>query len=152
MDMGMSPTSAVTSLIRNAMTVADGEVPDLDELRDTIEEAQANADRYGNGDPEAIAELWTVRLTSLDPRRPARDMLEDLLSGIRGCWLLYQEYGETTDDRDEDDDSVMSDNELDTVDDGDAAASHDELDDAIDTAFCHAVRLRAAADRHRLDL
>jgi hypothetical protein len=135
MDLGMSPTAAVTGLIRDAMIVADGEVPDLDELRDKIEKAEANAERYGRDDPEAAAEFRKIRLTTLDPRRPARDMLEDLLSGIRGCWLLYQEYAETPGDLADDD-----------------AMSHDELDDAIDEAFCDAVRSRAASDRYRLDL
>jgi hypothetical protein len=32
-----------------------------------------------------------LRLTPLDPRRPAPDMLEDLLTGIEGCFLLWQE-------------------------------------------------------------
>jgi hypothetical protein len=135
MDLGMSPTAAVTGLIRDATIVADGEVPDLDELRDKIEKAEANAERYGRDDPEAAAEFRKIRLTTLDPRRPARDMLEDMLSGIRGCWLLYQEYAETPGDLADDD-----------------AMSHDELDDAIDEAFCDAVRARAASDRYRLDL
>jgi hypothetical protein len=31
------------------------------------------------------------RLTPLDPHRPAPDLLEDLLWGIRGAFLLWQE-------------------------------------------------------------
>jgi hypothetical protein len=138
MEIGLSPTAAVTSLIGDAVALAEGEAPDLDELREKIEEAEDNAERYGSDDPEAAAEFRTIRLTTLDPRRPARDMLEDLLSGIRGCWLLYQEYAEIPGDlTDEDDESQTSD---------------DDLDDAIDAAFCDAVRTRAAADRSRLDL
>jgi hypothetical protein len=34
------------------------------------------------------------RLTPLDPRRPAVDLLEDLLAGIHGCWLLYREFAD----------------------------------------------------------
>jgi hypothetical protein len=141
MDLGRSPTGAVTSLIRDAVAVAEGEVPDLDELRDKLQEAQEAAERYGQGDPAAIAELMKIRLTTLDPRRPARDMLEDLLSGIRGCWLLYQEYADTPDELTDDGDGG-----------GDPDSADGELDDAIDTAFCAAVRARATADRHRLDL
>ena len=137
MDMGTSPTTAVTGLVRDAMAVAEGEVPDLDELQDKIEEAEEDIERYALGSPDAAAEFRKIRLTTLDPRRPARDMLEDLLSGIRGCWLLYQEYAETpggpTDEDGAEDDSGMS-------------------DDAIDAAFCDAVRGRAAVDRYRLDL
>src|SRR5262249_31012221 len=55
--------------------------------------------------------------------------------------LLYHEYAETpgspTDEDGADDDSGTAD---------------DELDDAIDAAFCDAVRARATADRYRLDL
>ena len=65
-------------------------------------------------------------------------MLEDLLSGIRGCWLLYREYAQT---------SVHL-----TGEDDDTEISDEDLDDAIDAAFCDAVRTRAAADRSRLDL
>jgi hypothetical protein len=86
------------------------------------------------GDPEAVAAFMKIRLTTLDPRRPARDMLEDLLSGIRGCWLLYHEYADTSADPDGDE------------------VTDEELDEEIDAAFRDAVRARAAAARHRLDL
>jgi hypothetical protein len=136
MERGMSPTAAVISLIRDAISVASGEIPDVDELRDMIEDADDDAEPDG---PEVAAEgVRTIRLTTLDPRRPARDMLEDLLFGIRGCWLLYQEYAETPGNpNNEDDDREMPDN---------------DLDDAIDVTFCDAVRARAAAARNRLDL
>jgi hypothetical protein len=152
MDLGTSPTTAVTGLIRDAMAVAEGEVPDLDELQDKIEEAEEDIEQYAQGNPAAAAELRKIRLTTLDPGRPARDMLEDLLYGIRGCWLLYQEYAETpggpTDEDGPDDDEDGADDE----DDEDGGMSDDELDDAINAAFCDAVRARATADRYRLDL
>jgi hypothetical protein len=144
MDEGMAPTEAVTSLIRDAVAVAEGAVPDLDDLRDKIDEAEEYAERYGESDPDAAAELMKVRLTTLDPRRPARDMLEDLLSGIRGCWLLYQEYADIPDAQVEASDSVDSDDE-----DHDVGMSDDELDDAVNAAFCDAVRARAADGRYR---
>ena len=137
MEIGLSPTAAVTSLIRDAVALAAGEAPDLDELREKIDEADDNAERYAQDDPEAAAEFRKIRLTTLDPRRPARDMLEDLLSGIRGCWLLYQEYAPTPDG---------------VIDEDDTQPPDDDLDDAIDAAFRDAVRARAAADRSRLDL
>ncbi|MBX6389060.1 MAG: hypothetical protein IRZ08_08680 [Frankia sp.] len=34
------------------------------------------------------------RITPLDPRRPAVDLLEDLLAGIHGCWLIYREFAD----------------------------------------------------------
>ena len=48
-----------------------------------------------------------VRATLLDPRRPARDLLEHLLDGIASCHLLYAEYAD--DDLDEEDDNLEDD-------------------------------------------
>jgi hypothetical protein len=77
-------------------------------------------------------------------------MLEDLLSGIRGCLLLYQEYADTAGDgHGEAGERPHAGDEADEDDDG---MSDDDLDDAIDEAFCRAVRARAAADRHDLHL
>ena len=155
MDTGLSPTVAVTMLIRDAMVVAECRVPDLDELRDKIEEVEQDAERYAHGTPKAAAEFTTIRLTTLDPQRPARDMLEDLLSGIRGCWLLYQEYahipaGIGDEGHGDGDEDTGEQNDGDADDDG--GMSDDALDDAIDAEFCDAVRARASADRYRLDL
>jgi hypothetical protein len=44
------------------------------------------------------------RLTPLDPRRPAVDLLEDLLLGLTACKLLYFEYADGDELDDEDDD------------------------------------------------
>jgi hypothetical protein len=143
MALGMPPTAAVTSLIREAMDVAEGRITDVDELRDRIDEADNKPD-----EPDPEAEPTTMRLTPLDPGRPARDMLEDLLSGIRGCWLLFQEYAELPDrPGDEADAEPNRDNELEDDDD-----LSDALDDALDAAFIEAVRVRATAAGHRLDL
>jgi hypothetical protein len=60
------------------------EVPDVNELAARIEEVEELADRYAAHDPAAHAEVMKIRLKPLDPRRPARDLLEDLLSGIQG--------------------------------------------------------------------
>jgi hypothetical protein len=32
-----------------------------------------------------------------DPARPALDLLEDLLYGIHGCWLIFSEYADLGD-------------------------------------------------------
>jgi hypothetical protein len=147
MDLGMPPTAAVTSLIREAMDVAEGRVTNIDELRDRIDdadnEAEGEADDAPAG-PDSEVEPTTIRLTPLDPSRPARDMLEDLLSGIRGCWLLYQEYAELPDRPDSE---AGAEPELD-----DNLEDDDHLNEALDAAFIEAVRARATADRRRLDL
>ena len=57
MEIGLPPTAAVTSMIGDAMAVAEGRVPDLDELREKIEEADENADRYAEHGPETAAEF-----------------------------------------------------------------------------------------------
>ncbi|MFY1694232.1 MULTISPECIES: hypothetical protein [unclassified Solwaraspora] len=138
MEIGLSPTAAVTSLIGDAVALAEGEAPDVYELRKKIEEAEDDAERYGQDEPHSTVGFRKIRLTTLNPRRPARDMLEDLLSGIRGCWLLYQEYAEIPGDPTDEDDDTQT--------------SNGDLDDAIDAGFCDAVRARAAGARQRLNL
>ena len=129
-----SLTEIVTTMIRDAMAVADGHVPDVDALREKLDDADELAEKYAD-DESTAAELRKVRLTPLDPQRPARDMLEDLLTGIQGCWLLYYEYAEHRNvDMNEDD------------------AALDEIDNEIKTAFCDEVREEAKSQRQRLGL
>jgi hypothetical protein len=107
-EAGMSPTAIVTTMVGDAMAVADGELPTIETLRRRIELA------------EELAEHGGFQLTPLDPGRPARDMLEVLLDGIRGCWLLYR-----------------------------AEARRLDLE-VIDAEFRDNVRSEALAQRHRL--
>lgn len=59
--------------------------------------------KYVGCDPQFAGALYgEIRTTPLDPMRPARDLLEDVVGGIRGCWLLYQESAEIEDEEDED--------------------------------------------------
>jgi len=53
-------------------------------------------DDEDDDEDEELAETLVLpdRLTPLDPRRPAVDLLEDLLAGIHGCWLLYREFAD----------------------------------------------------------
>ncbi|MEV0569419.1 hypothetical protein [Dactylosporangium sp. NPDC050588] len=127
LDLGLSPRNVVIELITDAMRVAEGEMPDLDEARDAIDDAEQLADHDADG-----AEVMPVRLTPFDPQRPARDLLEDLLAGIRGCWLLYTEHYILSTERADD-------------------ASDEYRDDEIDTSFIQAVRKRASEDRKRLE-
>ena len=131
MDMGLSPKAAVTSLIAEAMNIAEGYATDLDTLHDKIDEAEElTADDDSDDEDETVdPDEIRVRLTTLDPRRPAPDMLEDLIAGIHGCRLLYTEYADLPD----------------TDDDPD-----DEFYEQTTAAFVTAVRERAAADHHRL--
>ncbi|USX56336.1 hypothetical protein [Lentzea sp. HUAS12] len=97
---GESPRRVVVDLVAGAMTVAEGKLPDPDGLVHAIEEARTKAELFGPGDEELLAGLMP-RVTPLDPARPAQDLLEDLLDGIRGCWLLYREYADYDDLDDE---------------------------------------------------
>jgi hypothetical protein len=51
MELRLSPTAAVTELIREAMALAEGQVPDVEALRDQIESADEEAERYAQGRP-----------------------------------------------------------------------------------------------------
>ena len=110
------------------MLVVEGEAPNLDDLDEAVHESDCVIKEQATSGPGAAGEYHRVRLTPLDPLRPARDLLEDLLSGIRSCRLVYSEYADA--------------DGLEDMEEG--------LDEAIDQAFCRDVRDRAAADRSRL--
>jgi hypothetical protein len=110
-DFSSTAYRIVAEMVSEAMLVAEGVVSDLGALL-----VQHDGDQ-DEGDDEAEP----IRLTPLDPQRPARDLLEDLLIGIYGCRLIYAEY------------AVV-------VDDG----------VSIDDAFCTAVRGEAEANYTRL--
>ncbi|MER7007789.1 hypothetical protein ABT297_32760 [Dactylosporangium sp. NPDC000555] len=135
LDVDYSPTDIVTAMIRDAMAIAAGQVPDVDVLRDRLDEAEELADEHTT-DEFSAQELRKIRLTPLDPQRPARDMLEDLLTGIHGCWLLYNEYADHSD--------VDLDDEVDE--------KLDDLHEQMQTEFSNAVREEARAHRYRLGL
>lgn len=92
MSEGHSPREVVTTLVRQAMQTAQGIVPDPEALVEDIQEAEERLQEYEAEDPELASVRFHVRLTPLDPMRPARDLLEDLLSGIHACWLIWDEY------------------------------------------------------------
>ncbi|MEV4290886.1 hypothetical protein AB0K40_35705 [Nonomuraea bangladeshensis] len=97
---GASPRQAVMSLIREALRVAEGEIPDLAQLQQRINAAERLLAQWREDQREPRLDALGLRLTPLDPARPALDLLEDLLSGIRGCWLLYAEYATERDETD----------------------------------------------------
>ncbi|MGK4583987.1 hypothetical protein [Kitasatospora sp. HPMI-4] len=101
LETGVTPYDAVTNLVGEALEVADGVLPDLVAFRAQIAPVEELIAKYGADDPKLRAELSRIRLTSLDPRRPARDLLEDLVSAVHGCWLLYAEHAEESADGEE---------------------------------------------------
>ncbi|MFJ6619973.1 hypothetical protein ACIQOW_20655 [Kitasatospora sp. NPDC091335] len=101
LEAGTSPYDAITGLVRHALHIADGLLPDPAGLREQLEGLDDElADHVG---PDADPEDTGLRLTPLDPKRPAHDLLEDLLAGIHGCWRLHEEYDELDDEEGWDD-------------------------------------------------
>lgn len=118
-----NPYQAIEGLLRIATAVADGAVPAP--LIRTVLETHAGLD------PDGL-----VPLSFIDPKRPAPDLLTDLLSGIEAAFLVWNEY-------DEDDDLPAEDasNEV--------WAEHERRRRA---SFAADVRIAAEANRHRLGL
>lgn len=85
---GGTEWEAVTGLLREAHAVAEGRLSGLRQLASAVEQVR-RLKEAGLGD-----EALELRLTPLDPRRPAPDLLEDLLTGIAGCFLLWRECTE----------------------------------------------------------
>lgn len=128
---GETPRHVVVDLVSAAMTAAEGKLPDPEGLVRAIADARAKAELYGPDDEELLAGLMP-RVTPLDPTRPAQDLLEDLLDGIRGCWLLYREHADYDDDMDDD------------------GVDADSAEEDVDEEFFEAVRAEAEAERDRL--
>ncbi|MFJ2607945.1 hypothetical protein ACIO13_23665 [Streptomyces sp. NPDC087425] len=138
-DQGVSPNEAVTGLVRHAMHVADGLLPDPTALREQLDELEETlAEDAGEEKPDLTG--LALRLTPLDPKRPARDLLEDLLTGIHGCWLLHDEF------------AGLEDNDASGI--GEAEEWDDEQAEQQQTRsrerFAHFVRETAVHQRDRL--
>ncbi|BFV56278.1 hypothetical protein KCMC57_up13820 [Kitasatospora sp. CMC57] len=137
-DDGASPHEAVTGLVRHAMHITDGLLPDPTALREQLDDLEETVAEY-TGEDEPDLENIALRLTPLDPKRPARDLLEDLLTGIHGCWLIHSEY----EDLDEED--------LDLDDDGEWDDEQaEQRQRAGRERFAQLVREAAAQHRDRL--
>jgi len=153
---GAGPHEVVTELIRDAMAVAEGEVPDPLGLVDAVVEVQQAVERVAPDDEDALGHLLEVRATPLDPARPALDLLEDLLVGIDGCADLFAEYTDDGEGLGDDDEEVGD------ADDGEGGgeagrgreAGHSERAEARTAAireeFLAAVRAEAEANAGRL--
>lgn len=134
---GATAYTVITCLIGDAMAAAEGAIPNLESLPGKIQQVQDTARRSGSSDSRLYAELLaSIRTTPLDPLRPARDLLEDLLSGIEGCWLLFRDCAEDPDGTDD-----LGD--FGNIDD-------DHIDDALHFGFCELLRNDAEATRDRL--
>lgn len=145
-----TPREVVLGLLRAAVAVGEGQIVDLAGIvaeRARLEELVGRLPVEGR---DAALASEPVRVTPLDPRRPARDLLEHLLDGIGSCWLLYTDDaydnhdGEES-DADEDDDSGDTDDAV----EGDVEADAEHHDEVAEE-FADFVRGQAAATRSRL--
>jgi hypothetical protein len=87
MNDGLSPRHAVMPMIRNALHAAEGNLCGITEARQRIDEIEKLSAQVQPG-------TAYLPITRLDPARPAVDLLENLLYGIRSCWLLYSEHAD----------------------------------------------------------
>jgi hypothetical protein len=144
-----APHEVVTSLLLGAARVRDGEIPDLDDLIQHVVEAQEQAETYPEDIREqAYAELLPTHLTPLDPRRPARDLLEHLLDGLQSANTLFHAEATFTDDG-----APMIDNEVLPHPDGvpwPATQDHQAVHQALDIAFAARATEQAELTQNRL--
>ena len=99
---GEDAADVVTELIGDALSVGDGLILDPAALADELAEID-----------EATRE--PVKITVLDLRRPALDLLEDLQSGLYGCYLWWSEhvpFDADDDTDDEEDDEALESNRM----------------------------------------
>ncbi|MFG2078154.1 hypothetical protein [Nonomuraea maritima] len=91
MSTGASARQVVMPLIRHTLHLAEGHLHGVAAAKrriDAAEEliARANADHR---DLDLSLDAVYLPITSLNPARPAPDLVENLLSGIHSCWILY---------------------------------------------------------------
>lgn len=122
-----SPHTAVALLVQEAQAVAKGHVLNLDALEHGILAAHDLADRAARTEQDRQVVLREFQLCLLDPARPAPDLLDALLAGIDGCWLLWNEQLSVEQDVGDFDDDL--DDEPD--DDGDEQDRRDEFADLV---------------------
>lgn len=89
LEEGEEAADVVSELICEALSIANGLLSKPGALADELNE-------LGN---DALSS--PVKLTVLDPQRPALDLLEDLQLGLHGCYLWWSEYAEDSSDWDD---------------------------------------------------
>ncbi|MEV5897471.1 hypothetical protein [Nonomuraea fuscirosea] len=94
MHAGVRARHVVMPLIRNALHVADGHLHGIHEIQQRITAANELITKAHTDHPDIDLSPDTIYLplTSLDPTRPAPDLLDNLLHGIQTCWHLYQHH------------------------------------------------------------
>lgn len=122
-----NPHNVIALLVQEAQAVAEAHVVDIDALARGIRAAHDLASRAARTEHDRQAVLSEFRLCLLDPARPAPDLLDALLAGIDGCWMVWNE--EVASEQDAGD---LDDDELDDQLDEDAEAEQDRRSDFAD--------------------
>ncbi|MFG1849564.1 hypothetical protein [Micromonospora carbonacea] len=136
------PRQVVMDLLRTAVAAADGVVTRPDQVVADYNRLTKLVARLRADQREEILASEPVRTTLLDPRRPARDLLEHLLDGVASCRLLHVEYsGGGLDDGEEFEDGDVEDEASGSSADGEADGAR---------AFAALVRREAEETRDRL--
>ncbi|MFI5891123.1 hypothetical protein ACIA5D_13520 [Actinoplanes sp. NPDC051513] len=91
-DPGVPARRAVMDLLRVAVAASTGEIANLPAVVAERARFEELVQRLPADQRAAMLVAVPVRATVLDPRRPARDLLQHLLAGIASCHLLYSEY------------------------------------------------------------
>ncbi|MFI6735380.1 hypothetical protein ACIBI9_20845 [Nonomuraea sp. NPDC050451] len=91
---GARARHVVMPLIRNALHIVDGYLRGILDVQHRITAAQEliQAARADHSELDLSPDTIHLPLTSIDPARPAPDLLENLLHGIDTCWHLYQHH------------------------------------------------------------
>jgi hypothetical protein len=147
MEEGENPYDIVTNLVRQAMELADGNLLDPGRLVLALQEA-VGTDDGEKIDADTVESLVaSIRLTPLDPSRPAQDLLEDLLLGIGGCATLFSEYA---DELDEELGGPIEVEGAPPEEDGDDPEYWDRYAGAVHERYLDLVRAEAQENRDRL--
>ncbi|WP_147252595.1 hypothetical protein [Micromonospora endolithica] len=93
-DGGVSPRRVVMDLLRAAVAAGEGVIVDPDGVAADNARIQSLVAGLSAAERAEVLASEPVRATLLDPRRPARDLLEHLLDGIASCRLLFAEYAD----------------------------------------------------------
>ncbi|GIJ10566.1 hypothetical protein ACFFMR_15130 [Micromonospora andamanensis] len=137
-----TPREVVLGLLAEADAIRHGRVPDPTGLLQRVDAAREQIRRIDVGHREQTLSALLERLTPLDPQRPAHDLLEHLLSGVRACLLVYREEAI---------DASAAPPDCDEDGGGDYDDESDGMGAAAVAAFTAAVRDPADRDRDRLN-
>lgn len=89
LEAGRRPADVVLELIQEALSIRDGRLPSPAALQHRLADRLATVERHAACHPHVALSLTGMRLTHLDPVRPARSLLHHLLEAVRACASLY---------------------------------------------------------------